>query len=77
MKTNSFPEINEVMSVPHYRPAVSMILPIHIKIGMEAEIRKEIKFAADKVERLLKNQYAEEIVESVMRKINRLIGDII
>ena len=77
MKTNGFPEIQEVMSVPHYRPAVSVILPIKTKIGMEAELRKEVKFATDKVERLLKEQYSMEVADSVMRKINKLIADAI
>jgi len=75
MKTNGFPEIKEVMSVPHYRPAVSLILPIKPKIGLDAETHKEIKFATDKVERLLKSQYSEEISGNIIRKINKLISD--
>jgi hypothetical protein len=75
MKTNGFPEIKEVMSVPHYRPAVSVILPIKPKIGLDAEAHKDIKFATDRVERLLKDQYSEEITETIIQKINKLIGE--
>jgi len=75
MKTNGFPEIKEVMAVPHYRPAVSIILPMKAKIGLESEVKKEVKFATDKVERMLKDQYSQETTSTVMHKIYELIKD--
>lgn len=75
MKANGYPEIKEVMEVPHYRPAVSLILPIQTKIGMEAETQKELKYALDKTERLLKQEYPEEVVQTVIHKMNHLIAD--
>ncbi len=74
MKANGYTEIKEVMEVPHYRPAVSLILPIQTKIGIEAETQKELKFTLDKTERLLKEAYPAEVVRSVMSKINTLVA---
>ena len=74
MKSNGYPEIKEVLDVPHYRPAVSVILPLRPKYGLEAETHKELKYAIDKTARLLQHEYAAELVETVLRKINTLIS---
>jgi hypothetical protein len=77
MKANGYPEIKEVLEAPHYRPAVSLILPIQTKIGMEAETHRDLKFALDKTERLLKEEYPLEIVHRVMHKMDTLIAETI
>jgi len=73
MKANGYPEIKEVLEVPHYRPAVSVILPLRPKFGLEAETQKELKYAVEKTARLLKEAYPAEIVATVLHKMNALV----
>lgn len=76
MKEQLSPEIKEVLNALHYRPAVSVILPFETKVGLMAELQKELKYAIDKTERQLRDQYPAELVASVMQKIKELTTDI-
>jgi hypothetical protein len=76
MKEQLSPEIKEVMNALHYRPAVSVILPFETKVGLMAEVQKELKYALDKTERQLREQYPAEMVATVMHKINDLTAEI-
>lgn len=76
MKEQLSPEIKEVMNALHYRPAVSVILPFETKVGLVAELQKDLKYALDKTERQLRDQYPAELVASVMNKFTTLTADI-
>lgn len=68
------PEIREVIQAVHYRPALSLILPIDAKISLKAEMAHTFKIKADQAERELRQYYPEEQCEAVMEKLHRLIG---
>jgi hypothetical protein len=74
MKTNGLEQIKEVIQMPHYRPAVSLIMPMNPQIGMDNEMRQALNFAIDKIERLLRQEYPDEVTEKVLRKINALVA---
>jgi hypothetical protein len=70
------PEIREVISAVHYRPAVSIILPFEPKMNVKAEILHSLKLAADKVELELQEQYPDELKRLVMQKLNNIFKNL-
>ena len=73
MHTNSDPEINELVDVIHYRPAVSIIMPFEPKMGLKAELTHLLKLAADKVGYELMDKYPYDTCIMVIQKINAII----
>ena len=76
MKTNGLEEVKEVIQIPHYRPAVSVIMPMSPQMGMEVEIRQSLKFAFDKVARSLESEYPASVAETVLRKMNAIAANV-
>lgn len=70
------PEIHEVLDAIHYRPALSIVLPIEPRISLKTEMAHTLKIAADNAERELKRFYPEEQCELVMRKLSALVADL-
>jgi len=70
------PEIQEVMKAVHYRPAVSIIMPFEAKANMKTELMHSLKFAADKVEKELQENYPDELSVPVMEKLRELISQL-
>ena len=52
------PEILNVMKAVHYGPAVSIIMPLEQKMNLKAGLAHSLKFAADKVEKELQENYS-------------------
>lgn len=76
MNTNLSPEIKEVIAALHYRPAVSILMPLEVKISLKTELNHALKIASDKVERALLNDFPNDICEQMMQRLNVLIKDI-
>jgi hypothetical protein len=70
------PEIREVMSAVHYRPAVSIIMPFEPKMNLKTEILHSLKLAADKVELELQEHYPDELKRLVMDKLNNIFKNL-
>ena len=69
-------DIHEVTDAAHYRPAVSVIMPLKIQRNLKTELTHSLKIAADKVERELKNNYPPEKTALVMQKLRALIKNL-
>ncbi len=64
------------MTAEHYRPAVSIIMPFETKTGARVEIARHLKFAVDKVEREIMENYPNEYGALVIQKLKRIIADL-
>ena len=67
------PDIKEVMEATHYRPAISLILPVDTKFSLKNELPHTLKLAADKIEQLLSLNYSNELTTLVMLKLRAAI----
>lgn len=76
MPTNTTPEINELISSVHYRPAVSIIMPFEPKMGSKTALSHSLKLAADKVGFELMDTYPYDTCILVIQKINNLIKNL-
>ena len=70
------PDLKEVIEAVHYRPAVSVILPIETKINMKEELEHSLKIAADKVEKELSQNYPDSLASEVSEKLRNIIKNI-
>jgi hypothetical protein len=76
MDSTSTSEIREVMGALHYRPAVSIIMPLESKINLKNELNRSLKEAVDKVERELLQSYPGEIANLVILKLRTIIKNL-
>jgi hypothetical protein len=72
MTTTMTPELRELIEAVHYRPAVSIIMPFEPKMSLKTEITQSLKFAADKVEQELQENYPDEMSTLVMQKLKAI-----
>jgi Bacterial archaeo-eukaryotic release factor family 3 len=70
------PEIREITTAVHYRPAVSIIMPFEPKMGLKNELSHSLKIVTDKVEQELRNNYPDEIYQLVIQKLRALIKNL-
>jgi Bacterial archaeo-eukaryotic release factor family 3 len=73
MNTTITPEIKEIISAVHYRPAISIIMPFEPKMGLKTALAYTLKNTADKVEKELEENYPADICVMVMQKLRKLI----
>ena len=76
MNTIMSPEILELMESLHYRPAISIIMPLEPKMNLKTEITHSLKIAADKVEYELLKNYPHEMSMLVMQKLRTIIKNL-
>lgn len=76
MNSTVAPEIKEVMEAVHYRPAISIIMPFDLKMGLKNEVMHSLKIAADKVELELLEKYTGEICALMMNKLRTIIKNL-
>jgi Bacterial archaeo-eukaryotic release factor family 3 len=72
MTTTMTPELRELIEAVHYRPAVSIIMPFEPKMSLKTELMHALKFAADKVELELQENYPDEMSTLVMQKLKAI-----
>ncbi len=70
------PEIKELTEAAHYRPAITIILPLEPRLNMETEINLAIKIAEDKVERQIRDEYPEEKASAILDKLKKVTSTI-
>jgi hypothetical protein len=66
------PEISGVLNALHYRPALSIILPLEANISMKGEAAYSLKIATDKAEKEVLKYYPDEECAVVMHKLREL-----
>ncbi|WP_432708332.1 hypothetical protein [Pedobacter sp.] len=70
-------EVLEIINAVHYRPALSLIMPLQAKIGLQVETTKALKLAADKAEKELEKNYPDEQCKLIMKKLHNLLDGLI
>ncbi len=73
MNTIITPEIREVTSAVHYRPAISIIIPFEPKAISRHELEHSLKIIIHRVQQELRNNYPDEIYLAVIQKLNALV----
>lgn len=68
------PEVIEIIDASHYRPALSILLPLHIRINLKAEAAYALKVASDKAEIELHKYYPDDVCELIMGRLRKLIS---
>ncbi len=76
MNTTLNPEIREVMNAVHYRPALSIIMPLEPHISLKTEMAHKLKIVADKAKRELLQYYPDEQCQLIMQKLRNLIANL-
>jgi hypothetical protein len=67
------PDIRQVTEALHYRPALSITLPIKPHISLKSEMAHTLKIVVDKAERELQQNYPTGQCELIMRKLKELV----
>jgi hypothetical protein len=76
MNTAKSPEIREVIESIHYRPSVSILMPFEPKMSVKAELTQQLKFAVDKVEKEIRQDYRDELATLVIQKLKAIIKNL-
>ncbi|MGZ3755531.1 MAG: baeRF3 domain-containing protein [Mucilaginibacter sp.] len=70
------PDIREVTEVLHYRPALSITLPIQPHISLKTEMAHALKIVTDKAERELQQNYPADQCELIINKLSALVKNL-
>jgi hypothetical protein len=73
MNTQLSPDIIEVLNAVHYRPAVSLILPIAAQVDLKTEMAHQLKIAAENAARELRRDFPEEQCALLAGKLQSLL----
>lgn len=76
MKAVLTKEVEDLLNVVHYHPAVSVIMPFEPKMSVKAELQHQLKLVTDKVARELEKDYNDDLAELVMRKLKEMIRNL-
>lgn len=71
------PELKEIINATHYRPALSVILPLKANISMTEEMAHVFKIAADKAETELIKHYPQEQCTLIMDKLRSVFSGMV
>jgi hypothetical protein len=71
------PELKAVINATHYRPALSIILPLKANISMHEEMAHVFKITADKAEAELIRHYPKEQCKLIMDKLRSLLSGLV
>lgn len=69
-------DAREVLAALHYRPAVSIIMPLEQHESINSDLSHRLKIAADEAERELRNNYPSEICDLISGKMTRILAGI-
>ena len=67
-------EIQDVIEIVHYRPAISIILPFEPNMCSSSELKYRLKFAKDKVQKELLQNYPDDTSRMMIQKLNAIIN---
>jgi len=74
MATTLNPEIREVINAVHYRPALSIILPLEFHVNLKKEFAHTLKVTTDKAEAELHRYYPDDLCQLIASKLHNLIA---
>ncbi len=69
-------EIREVIDAVHYRPAVSIIMPMIAHVNLTTELTRTLHLSVDKVKLELKKNFPEDNGKLVIQKLNEVIENL-
>lgn len=70
------PEIRQVIEAVHYRPAISLILPLESNISLKTEMAHKLKTKVDEAERELRKDYPDEQCDRMMLKLRAIVANL-
>jgi hypothetical protein len=76
MKHALSPDIREVAEATHYRPAISLILPFEPKMNAKADLVQQLKFAVNKVDREVRQNYHADVASLVIQKLKKIVKEL-
>lgn len=76
MKTAVSEDIQDLIEAVHYRPSITILLPLTARIGMHAEMQQQLKRLTDKVQKKLTAEYPDEVVTAMMHKLAAVVSKI-
>ena len=76
MKKHLYEAEKELIHTVRYHPAISMILPFEPKLSLRTELEHRLKFAYDKVQRMLRENYPPEKADALLEKLSKLLEDL-
>lgn len=76
MKTMMPPEIQEVMNAVHYRPSVSVILPVIPGSGFKSSLAYMLKTLPHKIDLELQKKYPDDLCQTVIKKLKSAIKNV-
>jgi hypothetical protein len=76
MKQVLSPDIRNVVEAIHYRPAISLILPFEPKMNAKSELVQRLKFAMDKVDREVRQNYHADLADLVIQKLKKIVRNL-
>lgn len=65
--------IDVLIDTPHYMPCISILMPFEPKMGLKKELNHRLKLVINKIEHELQENYPEEKVAPVMKKLLHLV----
>jgi len=76
MKSAYSSDVKEVIEATHYRPAVSIIMPFEPNMNGKAGLMQQLKFAIDKVDREVRENYKADMAGLVILKLKKLVQNL-
>jgi hypothetical protein len=66
-------DVQDLMNVASYRPAISIILPFEPKMSLKSEVAQSLRSVSERIEKMLAGAYPEDSSALVMEKLHRII----
>ena len=73
MKQTLSTDVRNVIEATHYRPAISLILPFEPKMNAKSDLAQRLKFAVDKVDREVRQNYHADVADLVIQKLRKIV----
>ena len=73
MKQTLSTDVRNVIEATHYRPAISIILPFEPKMNAKSDLAQRLKFAVDKVDREVRQNYHADVADLVIQKLRKIV----
>lgn len=68
--------VRELLENDSYPPCVSILLPFQVKVNPEVELALSLKSVFSQAEKILKENYPDEVVSRIMFNLRNLVPDI-
>src|SRR6476619_4360454 len=76
MATINTPEIHETREAILFQPAISIVMPFEPKMTSKRDLVHALRFATEKIEQELADNYAEEMAMLMIKKLEVIISNL-